>query len=172
MRTKFYRVLWAPAKAGASDKTLYVREWWLYKPSNQEQEVAVLQPTPMKLSTLFHLQFNSDWPRQHTTAILVVHIVCCLQNWNCIPSLWHLTTLRTLNSSMSRKPVLVTRRSFPPPPHATNVWPTRLDTNHRLTTATLEYSKFILSTSYSVLPRIILECSPPSNYCYSKFGTG
>ena len=45
------------------------------KPSNQEWEVAVLQPTPMKLSMLFRLQFKYDRPRQHTTIILTVHIV-------------------------------------------------------------------------------------------------
>jgi len=116
--------------------------------------------------------FNSTVSDQGNTPPPFSQFMCCLKNWNCIPSLWHLMTLPTLNSSMSWKPVLVTRRSFPPPPHATNVCPVRLDTHHRLTTATLEYSKFILSTSYSVLPRIILECSPPFNYCYSKFGTG
>ena len=45
------------------------------KPSNWEWEVAVLQPAPMKLLMLFCLQFNSDRPRQHTTALLAVHIV-------------------------------------------------------------------------------------------------
>jgi len=40
------------------------------------------------------------------------------------------------------------------------------DAHHPLPTATPEYSKFILSTS-----QIILGCSPPSTYCYSRVHT-
>ena len=126
VRKKFYGVLWASDKAGASDKTLCARKWWLCKPFNCDWEVAVLQPTPMKLSKLFHLKFNSDRPRQHTTTILVVHIVLSVVYSGIgiafLPcDIWwhHVHWIPPCHENLS----IVTRCSFPPSPCAANVWP-------------------------------------------------
>jgi len=59
---------------------------------------------------------NSDWQRQCTTTILTVHVNHCLQNLNFNPSLWHLMMSRTLNSSMSQKPVYSDQTFFSPFP--------------------------------------------------------